>query len=68
MEFGTAKITVENLFDLEKGDIIKLDTKLGDEQPVKVGSKTLYYGRPGVVNKHKALKITRKVDSYNKPE
>ena len=67
-EFGKAKISVQNLFDLEKGDIIKLDTKINDEHPIKVGDKVLFYGRTGVVNKHKAIKITRKADLNNKIE
>ncbi len=68
VEFGGAKISVQNLFDLEAGDIIKLDTTISDEHAVKIGTKTLFFGRAGVVNKHKAIKITRKVDRNNKPE
>ncbi len=68
IEFGKAKVSVKNLFELEKGDIIKLDTKISDEHPIKVGEKILFYGRAGVVNKHKAVKISRKADLNNKPE
>lgn len=68
VEFGIAKISVQNLFDLEKGDIIKLDTAISDEHPVRVGTKTLFMGRAGVVNRHKAIKITRKVEQNIKPE
>ncbi len=68
VEFGSAKISVQNLFDLEKGDIIKLDTSISDEHTVKIGNKTLFMGRAGVVNRHKAIKITRKVEQQNKPE
>jgi len=66
VEFGTAKITVKELFELEKGDIIKLDNLISDEHVIKVGSKNLFYGRAGVVNKHKAIKITRKAELNNK--
>jgi flagellar motor switch protein FliM len=68
VEFGTAKISMQNLFDLDKGDIILLDNAIDDEHPVKIGNKLLYYGRAGVVNKHKAIKITRKVEQNNKPD
>lgn len=61
VEFGKGKITVKELMELEKGDIIKLGTKLSDEQIVKIGSKVLYKGRAGVINKHRALKITQKL-------
>ncbi len=66
VEFGTAKITVKELFELEKGDIIKLDTMISDEHLIKIGTKTLFYGRAGVVNKHKAIKITQKAELNNK--
>ena len=68
VEFGTAKISLQNLFDLEKGDIILLENSIADEHPVKVGNKLLFRGRAGVSNKHKAIKITRKVEQNNKPE
>ncbi len=68
VEFGTAKISVKNLFELEKGDIIRLETSVSDEQKVKVGNKVLFFGRAGVVNNHKAVKITRKNEQKNKIE
>jgi flagellar motor switch protein FliM len=68
VEFGNAKISLQNLFDLEKGDMILLENSIADEHPVKVGNKLLFYGRAGVSNKHKAIKITRKVEQNNKPE
>ncbi len=58
--FGHSSITVNELIELQKGDIIKLDNKISDESVVKFGTKTLFYGRPGVVNKKKAVKISRR--------
>lgn len=63
VEFGKTVITVDELLGLEKGDIIKLNARVGDEHEVRVQEKTVFLGRPGVVNKHRAIKITRKVDS-----
>jgi flagellar motor switch protein FliM len=68
VEFGKAKILLQNLIDLEKGDIILLENSIADEHSVKVGNKLLFYGRAGVSNKYKAIKITRKVEQNNKPE
>jgi flagellar motor switch protein FliM len=65
VEFGKAKITVHDLVDLENGDIIELDTNINDEHPVKIGNKILFYGRAGVLNKHKAIKVTKKIKSEN---
>jgi len=63
VEFGRTVITVNELMNLERGDIIKLNTRVGDEHPVRVQDKTVFLGRPGVVNKHRAVKITQKVES-----
>lgn len=61
VEFGKAKITMQDLIDLEPGDIIKLNSRVNDEHLVKVGNRVLFAGRSGVVNKRKAIKITRKI-------
>ncbi len=61
VEFGKGKLTVKELMELEKNDIIRLDTKISDEQVMRVGNKLLYKGRAGEFNKHKAIKITKKL-------
>jgi len=63
VEFGTTKISMQQLFELEEGDIIKLDTMVGDEQTIKVGTKPLFFGRNGILNGKKAIKLTRKFES-----
>ena len=68
VEFGNAKISMKQLFDLEKGDIIKLETQIGDEQIIKVGTKPLFLGRNGTLNGKKAVKITSKYENENKLE
>ncbi len=60
-EFGKAQITMKELTELQKGDIIKLDTKLSDEIKAKMEQKTMFYGKVGVSNSKKAVKITHKV-------
>ncbi len=68
VEFGTSKISMKELIELEKGDIIKLDNKISDEHKVKVGNKVIFYGRAGIVNNHKAIKITGKISNDDKQE
>ncbi len=63
VEFGKGKITMQELTELEKGDIIKLDTKITDEQIVKVAGKIMFTGKSGVVNNHKAIKVSKKLFS-----
>ena len=60
VEFGTSQITVEELMNLTKGDVIKLKKKINEECIVRIDKKVLFAGTPGVSNKHKAIKITRK--------
>ncbi len=62
VEFGKSKITFNELTNLQIGDIIRLDTKIENENIVSFAGKPLYAGRPGVINNKKAIKITRKLN------
>ncbi len=62
IHFGNAQISMKDLIELSLGDIIKLDTKISDEHTVEIANKPLFWGRSGVVNNHKAIKITRKIE------
>ncbi|WP_427338653.1 flagellar motor switch protein FliM [Caloranaerobacter sp. DY30410] len=59
VEIGSTMITVKDLLDLRVGDVIKLNKTRDSELEVKVGSKTKFYGVPGVKNNKMAVKITR---------
>ncbi|MBS3946649.1 MAG: flagellar motor switch protein FliM [Melioribacter sp.] len=61
VEFGTTKLSIDELMKLEKGDVIILNTKIDDDHKIKTGNRILFTGRSGVVNNHKAIKITRKI-------
>ncbi len=58
VEFGTAKITVNDLLELKKGDIIKLNNRINEDHLVKVSNINFFNGRAGIANNHKAIKIT----------
>jgi flagellar motor switch protein FliM len=60
VEFGRTTISLHELMNLEKGDIVKLKNKIDCDFPVKLNDKIVFYGKPGIVNKHKAVKINRK--------
>ncbi|MFO7445023.1 MAG: flagellar motor switch protein FliM [Ignavibacteriaceae bacterium] len=68
VEFGSTKITVDELLNLTKGDILKLSNKISDDHLVKVGNKKMFYGKIGVVNKNKAIKINKRILANNKDE
>ncbi|MBX3006697.1 MAG: flagellar motor switch protein FliM [Melioribacteraceae bacterium] len=63
VELGTTKLSVKEIMELEEGDIIRLETKLSDDQKIRTGNKILFTGRLGVSNNHKAIKVTKKIVS-----
>jgi len=61
VELGTSKLSVRELLDMQNGDIIRLDTKISDDQKVRTGNQILFLGRVGVSNNKKAIKVTKKL-------
>lgn len=59
VELGKSSISLKELSDLKKGDVIVLENKIHDEHPVRVYNKVLFFGHPGNSNNHKAIKITK---------
>lgn len=60
--FPPSKITLGELLQLKEGDVIKTDVRVKDGRLVdpvivEVGGKRRFWGRPGRVNKRKAVKI-----------
>ncbi|MBK7104437.1 MAG: flagellar motor switch protein FliM [Ignavibacteriae bacterium] len=62
VEFGKSSIKFSQLLKLKVGDVILLNNQVGDEIKVSVEKKHMFYGISGVVNNHKAVRITKKVD------
>ncbi len=62
VEFGTSYITFNQMMKLKVGDVIKMNKRIGDEIKVSVEKKHMFNGISGVVNNHKAVKITKRVD------
>jgi len=61
IEFGKSKIMLKELLALEKGDLVKLDTKTTDEVKIRIDNEEIMFGKVGVVNNKKAVKVTRKL-------
>jgi flagellar motor switch protein FliM len=62
VEFGRAIITFKDMINLRVGDIIKMNTRVGDPLKILINNKHLFWGLPGTVNGHKAVKVLKKVE------
>ena len=49
LELGKAQITVGQLLEMEVGDVLTLESQIGDPLEVKLNGKTKFLGRPGLV-------------------
>jgi len=58
VEFGKTRLSIKELLDLEKGDIIRLQTKTDEDHKIRTGNRILFTGRSGTLNNHKAIKVT----------
>ncbi|MBN1899282.1 MAG: flagellar motor switch protein FliM [Spirochaetes bacterium] len=66
VELGGINISVKDVLDIKKGDVIKLEnTKINAEMEVKVGDRTKFTARPGVVGVKKAIQITGIVEEFS---
>jgi len=59
--YDSSKVTLRELLQLQKGDIIKLQNAHRDEASVLVGGKQKFYGRPGMTNGRRAVQIEGKL-------
>jgi flagellar motor switch protein FliM len=62
-ELGSLDISVSDVLNLQKGDIIKLErNKVDDDMLLRIGTKKKYFARPGVVGSHMAVQITGRTE------
>jgi flagellar motor switch protein FliM len=64
-EFGKAVITMKDLMQLKKGDVILMNKKIGDEITISVEDRLLFTGQPGMVNGHRGVKITNRIEEQD---
>ncbi|MDR3238372.1 MAG: flagellar motor switch protein FliM [Spirochaetia bacterium] len=62
-EIGEAQITVQEVLNLGRGDVIKLpETKVGDDMRVRIGGRKKYKCRPGLVNNRISVKLGERIE------
>lgn len=57
-KLGETKVSINDLLNLEVGDVILLDQKVSDDITVSIGDAKIYKGKPGVIGVKKAVEIT----------
>ncbi|MFZ7104604.1 MAG: flagellar motor switch protein FliM [Peptococcaceae bacterium] len=58
---GQTAISLKELLDLQKGDVISLDNTAADEVVLVIGSKEKFKGNVGLSGSHLAVQITRPI-------
>ena len=61
-ELGRSTISVKDFVNIQKGDIIKLNTRVNDELCVYVGNIRKFFALPGTAEESYAVKISRVIN------
>ena len=64
-ELGKSIISLNDFVNMQKGDIIKLNTKTGDELPVYVGNIKKFLALPGSSSDSYAVKVSHVLREEN---
>ncbi len=62
VELGSSTVTVQDLVDLKKGDVVLLDKTISTPLDVVIGNRRKFAARPGMVGHKLAVQIAGKVD------
>lgn len=60
-ELGSTLVKVKDIINLQKGDVIRLDSKEKDGIRIRVGSNIKFIGEVGTYNNKMAVRITNVV-------
>lgn len=55
---GKTTISLNDFINLQKGDIVKLDSKINSDIEVMVGGLTKFKGKPGIFENKNSIKVT----------
>ncbi len=59
MELGHTVLSLNEVYNLEVGDVIRLDERKDSEIDVRVGNQVRFKARPGTLNGHMAVELTK---------
>ena len=58
VELGSTTITIGELLEIRKGDVIRLDRGAEAELPILAGKRARFLGRPGTLGGNRAVQVT----------
>ncbi len=67
VKLGQCEVTMRDVLDLEVGDIVKLDSQVGDELVLCIGELPKFRCVPGAEGKSLAVQITRLISTEEVP-
>ena len=68
-EIGSIQVSVRDVINLRSGDIIRLDNvRTNDPMVLKIGNRSKYLCRPGVVGNKLAVQLTKQLEDIEKDE
>ena len=56
---GNCNLTVKDIINLQKGDVVHLNKSINNQMKILVGNKLKFYGTPGVIKNKLAVKVTK---------
>ena len=57
-QLGTAKVSINDLLNLEIGDVIILDQKINEDITINIGDAKAYKAKPGILGSKNGVEIT----------
>lgn len=67
VRLGDARITVNELLELDVGDVLTLEASVNSQLTVTVEGKPKFHARPGSVSSHYAVQITEVLEEESTP-
>jgi flagellar motor switch protein FliM len=68
LELGHTILSLEDVYGLAEGDVIKLDEEAGSDVEVRVGNYIRFMARPGTLGGRLAAEVTQIVSGADEPE
>jgi len=66
VRLGRGRLRVEDVLNLEIGDVVKLDTRIDDTLVVEVGGQVMFQARPGLVGSRLSVQIAGRSEPESK--